>query len=329
MAKVFKQVLTEEETAEVGLLHFVGANSVAGPHSVGPGIHQLQSGRLLVILDDTFTSNNMLRHNLSYYSEIFRPKNTYECAVLTPEQLSLIRNKYLTNVDPSGLAYRQKNYSYDASLTYTKGLFIVLEGIDGTGKSSITKMLQTYTPSSWNLITTREPGGTPIAESIRAFLLSGMAKEWGVFAEALLFTAARRDHVENLIKPHVTEGGIVVSDRFWDSTSVYQDVKSFANLSTFNRLASPSLVPDFTFYFDIPSKDAAKRMELAGRSPDRFENEGLEALDRRRQAYLNLSKTNPRCLVVDASQTKDTVFQTVYNCIHSLIGYKRAGVPRV
>lgn len=318
MEKVFKQVLTKEELAEVELLP-----------SASPGIYQLQSGRLLAILDDTFTSNDMLRHNLSYYSEIFRLKSTYECAVLTREQLNLIRNKYLTNVDPSGLAYKQKNYTYDASLTHTKGLFIVLEGIDGTGKSSIAKMLQTYAPSSWNLITTREPGGTPTAESIRAFLLSGMAKEWGVFAEALLFIAARRDHVESLIKPHVTEGGIVVSDRFWDSTAVYQNVKGFANLSTLNRLASPSLVPDFTFYFDMPSKDAAKRMELAGRSPDRFENEGLIELDRRRQAYLNLSKTNPRCLVVDASHTRDAVFQIVYNCVHSLIGYKSAGVPRV
>lgn len=323
MAKVFKQVLTEEETADLhAQIAHVDANGYRG-------LAVLKSNRIVFMFNDTYTSDNLLRHTFGYYSEIFPISAEFSGAVLTHEQMNTIRKGYLSNVDPGSHAYTQKNYSYDASLTHTKGLFIVLEGIDGTGKSSIVKMLKDNAPESWNLVTTREPGGTPAAESIREFLLSGGAKEWGVFAETLLFTAARRDHVENLIKPHVTNGGIVVSDRFWDSTSVYQNVKSLANLSTFNRLASPSLVPDFTFYFDMPSKDAAKRMELAGRTPDRFEGEGLDTLDKRRHAYLGLSKINPRCLVVDASQTKDTVFQTVYNCIHSLIGYKKAGVPRV
>jgi dTMP kinase len=199
-----------------------------------------------------------------------------------------------------------------------RGLFIIIEGIDGSGKSTITKMLNENAPDSWKLKTTREPGGSEVAEDIRKFILSGAAKIWGPYTEALLFTAARRDHVELLIKPHLQTGGMVVCDRFWDSTKVYQSEVSESDIDIMNQLACKNLTPDFTFYFDIPVELAVERLKQTGKTADRFESEGTSYLYMQKVKYLNQAKQNRRSCIMDASADVNVVFADVYSQISEM-----------
>lgn len=189
------------------------------------------------------------------------------------------------------------------------GLFITFEGGEGAGKSTQIGLLAEFLRAQ-NLdpCITREPGGSPGAEAVRHVILSGGAEEYGPAMEALLFAAARADHIDQLIRPSLDDGKIVLCDRFIDSTRVYQGVTG--NLDTIymkalERVTVDGVMPDMTIIFDI---SAEKGLARAGKrrgneTVDRFEKEDVGVHEARRQAFLAIATAEPeRCKVVDADR---------------------------
>jgi dTMP kinase len=205
-----------------------------------------------------------------------------------------------------------------------QGKFITFEGGEGTGKSTHAAMLARHLESlGLGVLLTREPGGSPGAEVIRHVLLSGAAKPFGPEAEAMLFAAARDDHLNCTILPALSAGKWVVCDRFVDSTRVYQGVLGKLDrrfIKALERVSVGTLSPDLTFVLDVPvavgQERTAKRR--AGGSPDRFEAEKTEFHDTLRQAYLTLAASEPeRCVIVDASAAKDDVAKRIWATVNS------------
>jgi dTMP kinase len=192
------------------------------------------------------------------------------------------------------------------------GKFITFEGGEGAGKSTQVRRLAAYlTDRGHEAVVTREPGGTPIAESIRDFILSGKAKALGAESEAVLFAAARADHVDKVIRPALARGAWVLCDRFIDSTRVYQGSGEGVDpmlLRALERVAVGDTQPDLTFILDVPAEVGTQRMNGRIGLPDRFESDGLERHELRRQAYLDIARREPeRCVVIDAVGAEDDV----------------------
>src|SRR5262249_35404897 len=172
-----------------------------------------------------------------------------------------------------------------------RGRFITFEGGEGTGKSTQATMLADRLKAfGLGVVVTREPGGSPGAEAVRHVLLSGAAQPLGPHAEAILFAAARDDHVRQLIRPALASGRWVVCDRFADSTRIYQGVLGNVDprvIRSLERIAVGDTTPDVTCILDVPATVGLKRAALRrGRGgPDRFEAETLEFHDRLREAY--------------------------------------------
>jgi dTMP kinase len=182
----------------------------------------------------------------------------------------------------------------------SRGLFVTFEGGEGSGKSTQMRLLaDNLRADGLDVVTTREPGGTLAAEMVRAILLSGAAHSYGAEIEAVLFSAARRDHVETLIKPALGRGAIVLCDRYLDSTRVYQGASSKldrAFITGVEAVAIGGLLPDVTFLIDIPAATGLERARLrdpSAAATDRFEREALEIHEERRKAYLALAAGEP------------------------------------
>jgi dTMP kinase len=171
-------------------------------------------------------------------------------------------------------------------------------------------------------VTTREPGGTPTAETIRRLLLSGLAEPLGAEGEAVLFAAARADHVDRVIRPALERGDWVLSDRFADSTRVYQGGGGADEtlLNALERVAVGGTRPDLTIVLDIPAELGLERVRsrlvAVGAPPDRFEAEALAEQERRRQAFLAIATREPnRCVVVDAAQAEEQVADEIWRTV--------------
>ena len=204
------------------------------------------------------------------------------------------------------------------------GKFITFEGGEGAGKSTQIRLLADRLAASGRaVVMTREPGGTPTAEDIRRVLLAGVAEQLGPHGEAVLFAAARADHVDRVIRPALRAGKWVLCDRFSDSTRVYQGVSGGADpavLDALDRVAVGRTQPDLTFILDVPAAvglaRAAKRMAESGTAPDRFERDVVALHDARREAFLAIAWAEPeRCVVIDATEsegaTADAIWRTV------------------
>ncbi len=189
-----------------------------------------------------------------------------------------------------------------------RGRFITFEGIDGAGKSTQIDAVSSFLRERGiEVVLTREPGGTPLAEKIRAMLLyDGM----GATAETLLFFAARADHIARVIEPALARGAWVLSDRFTDATYAYQvGGKNYPgrHVETLERLVQGDLQPDRTVLFDIDPAEAARRL-AATRAPDRFESEGVRFFESVRNAYLERARKAPeRFFIVSTMQAPDLV----------------------
>lgn len=188
-----------------------------------------------------------------------------------------------------------------------KGKFITIEGSEGVGKSTNIAFIQDYLgKSNIELLTTREPGGTPFAEQIRDLLLTKREEKISETSELLMMFAARAQHLEKVILPAIKEGKWVLCDRFTDSSYAYQGGgrgMSYELISKLEALVQGELQPDFTLYLDIDVKlglaRAQQRAEL-----DRFESEKLDFFERVRAAYLERAATDSsRIKVIDASQS--------------------------
>jgi dTMP kinase len=206
--------------------------------------------------------------------------------------------------------------------TIEAGKFITFEGGEGSGKSTQAAILVTRLASSGRLVlATREPGGSPSAEKIRAALLSGRVWQFGPFAEAVLFSMARKDHVDSAIRGALTEGKWVVCDRFADSTRAYQGITGGVARPVINaleRLTLGGLKPDLTIVLDIPAEEGLARatQRLGDGAPDRFEAQDLATHERIRQAYLDIAEEEPdRCVVVDARQPEAVVAEDVWEAV--------------
>jgi dTMP kinase len=204
------------------------------------------------------------------------------------------------------------------------GRFITFEGGEGTGKSTQAAILAHRLESlGLGVLLTREPGGSPGAEIIRHILLSGAAKPFGPEAEAMLFAAAREDHVRYAIKPALEAGKWVVCDRFADSTRVYQGVLGKIDerfLRALERVSLGDLKPDVTFVLDLPAPLAMERAaeRRSGGKPDRFEAEDVAFHKRLREAYLALALAEPdRCVIIDAGESKEAVAKRVWDTVNA------------
>ncbi|WP_458790953.1 dTMP kinase [Yoonia sp. MH D7] len=189
--------------------------------------------------------------------------------------------------------------------------FITFEGIDGSGKSTQSRRFaDLLRAQDQDVILTREPGGSAGAEEIRSLLLTGDPDRWSAETELLLFTAARRDHLEKTIRPALAQGQTVICDRFADSTRIYQgatrgDLR--AKVDALHALMI-GVEPDLTFIIDMDPKIALER-GLARRSgEDRFEDFGLGFQETLRHGFLTLAKSFPnRCVLIDGNRTVDQI----------------------
>jgi dTMP kinase len=199
------------------------------------------------------------------------------------------------------------------------GRFITFEGGEGTGKSTQADLLaQRLHGFLIKAVQTREPGGSTGAEVIRHVILSGAAKPFGPEAEAILFAAARADHLRNTIVPALARGNWVVCDRYIDSTRAYQGALGNVDprlIQALERLTVGDVVPDLTFILDIDPREGLARATArrGDQAADRFEDEKLEFHVRLRDAYRKIAADNPkRCVIVDASGTKEQVAGAIW-----------------
>jgi dTMP kinase len=198
------------------------------------------------------------------------------------------------------------------------GLFISLEGIDGSGKSTQGRRLaETLRAKGHPVTLTREPGGSPGAEEIRRLVLQGATDRWSAETEILLFTAARRDHLEKTIRPALQRGEIVITDRFADSTRIFQGITRGDLTATVDRLHELMIgvEPDLTLLFDLdPAKGLARATARAG-AELRFEDMGLAFQTKARAGFLQLARSHPRFRVIDADGDADSVANRVWQAI--------------
>jgi dTMP kinase len=205
-----------------------------------------------------------------------------------------------------------------------RGKFITFEGGEGTGKSTQAAMLALRLESlGLGVQLTREPGGSPGAEIIRHVLLSGAAKPFGPEVEAMLFAAARDDHVQCTILPALEAGKWVISDRFTDSTRVYQGILGKVDerfIKGLERVSIGNLFPNLTVILDVPVELGLGRVKLrrGAAAPDRFEAENLVYHQKLRTAFLDIAAEQPaRCVVVDASAAREAVAKEVWDAVQS------------
>ena len=206
-----------------------------------------------------------------------------------------------------------------------KGKFITFEGADGGGKSTQVQLAATWLQQrGYEVVTTREPGGTVLAEKVRELVLDPNLP-LNSTSQSLLYLAARSEHVEKVIRPALETGKIVLCDRFSDSTLVYQGLslgKELAELTVMQQLcsfATAGLEPDLTIVLDGRPEVLAKRRELRGVT-DRYEQQGLAFQHRLRNGFLTLAKAEPkRIRVLNAEESREAVAETVQKALSNLL----------
>ena len=217
------------------------------------------------------------------------------------------------------------------------GKFITLEGGEGTGKTTqINNLHQYLTHSGVDCIVTREPGGTDEAEKIRNLLVQRDGGDWDPMSEALLLFAARREHLIKKIWPALEKGQWVISDRFVDSSRVYQGMAQGIGLNTVEGLyymVAQEFEPDLTFIMDIEPEEGLRRsgkqnqmtLDLNESTEDRYERLGLDFHEKVRNGFLQIAKDHPkRCVIVDAAQTPETIFDQMKDVLQIKFGLKKA-----
>jgi dTMP kinase len=200
------------------------------------------------------------------------------------------------------------------------GRFITFEGGEGAGKTTQIAMLaKALREAGKSVVTTREPGGTKGAEAIRALLVTGEADRWDAMTELFLLNAARRDHVQRVIRPALARGDIILCDRFIDSTRIYQGfVKGLEDdvICALHAQATGDLWPDTTLLLDLPADTGLERTTIRHGNENRFEGEGLAFHTRLRQGFLALAARDPqRISIIDADAPVEAVAAAIWRQI--------------
>ena len=200
-----------------------------------------------------------------------------------------------------------------------KGYFISFEGIDGSGKSTQIKKLARFLETlDFDVIITREPGGSVGGEEIRNLLLQGQVDRWSAETEILLFTAARRDHLERIIFPAIDDGKIVLCDRFTDSTRMYQGMRG-PNLRNLVDMLNEKVInrdPDLTIIIDIDPEISLKRAKSRKTAEERFEDFGVELQMKMRKGFIELAKEfSNRIELVNGQQSVDRLSQDICSLV--------------
>ena len=218
------------------------------------------------------------------------------------------------------------------------GLFITIEGPDGAGKSTQVKLLADYLRKlGLEVILTREPGGTDLAEKIRELLLAPTGETVAPMTEVLLYAASRAQHVEGLIKPALARGAVVISDRFVDSSVAYQGFGRGLGVDEvwqINQWALGGLLPSLTIILDlelfIGRQRTAERDQKQAGGPDRLEQENLEFHQKVRDGFLSLAKQDPKRIhVVPAAGSVEQVFQSILLLVNPLLAQRKMDQQRV
>lgn len=202
------------------------------------------------------------------------------------------------------------------------GLFITMEGTDGSGKSTQLELLNEYLNNKgFNVVFVREPGGTNISEKIRDIILDIENKEMHYMTEAFLYASSRAQLVNEVINPKLKEGAIVLCDRFIDSSIVYQGIARNIGIDIIkkiNNIATGGLIPDITFFLDLPPKDAIKRKKEQ-KELDRLESEKDYFYERVYKGYKMLVKeNNERIKVIDANKTIEKMHKEIVENLEKL-----------
>ncbi|WP_421878944.1 dTMP kinase [Pacificispira sp.] len=202
-----------------------------------------------------------------------------------------------------------------------RGRFITFEGGEGTGKTTqVGRLADCLAQSGIECVVTREPGGTDGAQAIRELVVSGAGDRWGPVSEALLMYAARRDHVDRVIKPSLASGKWVLCDRFSDSTLAYQGYArglGAAWVRELDRLSLDGFKPDLTLLLDLPVSEGLLRASARG-GPDRFELLGHQFHEDLRRAFLDIAATDPdRVVTLSAEGSVDAVAERVKDTVRS------------
>ena len=213
------------------------------------------------------------------------------------------------------------------------GVFVTFEGIEGVGKSTqLSRLCARLQGAGREVITTREPGGTPLAEAIRGLVLNAAGEVVSPTAELMLMCAARAVHVENLIRPALARGAWVLCDRFFDATYAYQGGGRGVALAAIDQLASltlAGLTPHLTLLFDAPVTTALARAKSRGGVTDRFESEQEAFLERVKAMYHQRLQQDPQRLkLIDATLSPDAVESLVWEQVKLLIGGQASAVQR-
>ncbi|MBR9765186.1 MAG: dTMP kinase [Rhodobacteraceae bacterium] len=209
-------------------------------------------------------------------------------------------------------------------MSETGGLFLSFEGIDGSGKSTQARRLAEHLRGlGREVVLTREPGGSAGAEEIRALVLNGDPDRWSAETEILLFTAARRDHLERTIQPALDRGAVVICDRFADSTRMYQGLSRGDLRAQVDKLHALMIgrEPDITLLIDMdPAEGLSRALSRTG-AEERFETFGLELQQAMRRGYLDLSREYAdRFRVIDGAGSPDVVFARLLPALPEISG---------
>lgn len=201
-------------------------------------------------------------------------------------------------------------------------MFITFEGGEGSGKSTtIKKIADKLNKEGYEVVLTREPGGTPISEEIRNIILDKKNTEMDAKTEALLYAASRRQHIVQKILPALKEGKVVICDRFLDSSLAYQGAArglGIEKVLTMNLFATEGLEPDLTLLFNLDPAQGLERIAEASRHVDRLDLEALSFHKKVHEAFLQLAKRYPnRFVIIDASKTQEEVFKEADEAIET------------
>lgn len=217
----------------------------------------------------------------------------------------------------------------------SRGFFITFEGGEGAGKSTqIQRLADRLRQRGLEVVVSREPGGSPGAEAVRHVLLSGAAEPFGPMMEAILFAAARSDHVAQVIRPAVERGAVVLVDRFLDSSRVYQGVTGGLDpelMTALERVAIDGMMPNLTLILDLDAEEGLRRAAARrgqSETADRYEKETVDIHRRRREAYLAIAAAEPeRCVVIDASLAEAQVELSVEAAVSAAMQRIPAATP--